>query len=123
CSTDVSPTRLQAAEAAAAKFVDQQSATTQIGIVAFSGFAEVVQTPTNDRALLDAALQSLLTGRMTAIGSGILTSIDALSQVDHSVAPSQTDSSTTPPPPPVAPGVYAPDIIVVLTDGVNNAGP
>ena len=26
-----------------------QSATTQIGIVAFSGFAEVVQAPTNDR--------------------------------------------------------------------------
>jgi len=123
CSTDVSPTRIQAAEAAAARFVDQQSATTQIGIVAFSGFAEVVQAPTNDRSLLDAALQSLLTGRMTAIGSGILTSIDAIHQVDPSVALSQTDSSTAPPPQPVAPGAYAPDIIVVLTDGANNAGP
>ncbi len=123
CSTDVSPSRLQAAEAAASKFVDQQSATTQIGIVAFSGFAEVVQAPTNDRGLLDTALQSLLTGRMTAIGSGILTSIDAIHQVDPSVALSQTDSSTAPPPQPVAPGAYAPDIIVVLTDGANNAGP
>jgi len=123
CSTDVPPYRLGAAEAAAARFVAEQSATTQIGIVAFSGFAEVVQTPTNDRTLLDQALQSLLTGRRTAIGSGILTSIDAIAQIDPSVAPSQTDSSTAPPPQPVAPGAYAPDIIVVLTDGVSNTGP
>ena len=123
CSTDVSPTRIQAAQAAAARFVAQQSATTQIGIVAFSGFAEVVQAPTNDRNLLDTALQSLLTGRRTAIGSGILTSIDAIAQIDPSVAPSQTDSSTAPPPQPVAPGAYAPDIIVVLTDGASNTGP
>jgi Ca-activated chloride channel homolog len=123
CSSDIPPSRLQAAEAAASRFVDEQSATTQIGLVAFSGFAEVVQTPTNDRSLLEAALQGLLTGRMTAIGSGILTSIDAISQIDHSVAPSQTDTSTAPAPQPVAPGDYAPDIIVVLTDGVNNAGP
>ena len=123
CSTDVSPYRLGAAEAAAARFVAQQSATTHIGLVALSGFAEVVQAPTNDRALLDTALQSLLTGRRTAIGSGILTSIDAIAQIDPSVAPSQTDSSTAPPPQPVAPGAYAPDIIVVLTDGVSNTGP
>ncbi len=123
CSSDIPPDRLEAAEAAAARFVAQQSATTQIGIVAFSGFAEVVQTPTNDRSLLDTALQSLLTGRRTAIGSGILTSIDAIAQIDPSVAPSQTDTSTAPAPQPVAPGAYAADIIVVLTDGVSNTGP
>ena len=49
-----------------------QGATTQIGIVAFSGFAEIVQAPTNDQEALLDALQSLTTGRRTAIGSGIL---------------------------------------------------
>jgi len=123
CSTDIAPNRLEAAEAAAADFIDRQSATTQIGIVAFSGFAEVVQAPTNDRSALDDALASLLTGRRTAIGSGILSAIDAISRVDPSVAASQSDTSTTPAPTPVAPGAYAPDIIVLLTDGVSNAGP
>ena len=123
CSTDIAPNRLEAAEAAAADFIDRQSATTQIGIVAFSGFAEVVQAPTNDRAALDDALASLLTGRRTAIGSGILSAIDAISRVDPSVAASQSDTSTTPAPTPVTPGAYAPDIIVLLTDGVSNAGP
>ena len=123
CSTDIAPNRLEAAEAAAADFIDRQSATTQIGIVAFSGFAEVVQAPTNDRSALDDALASLLTGRRTAIGSGILSAIDAISRVDPSVAASQSDTSTTPAPTPVAPGAYASDIIVLLTDGVSNAGP
>jgi Ca-activated chloride channel homolog len=123
CSSDIPPSRLEAAEAAAAAFIDRQSATTQIGIVAFSGFAEVVQAPTNDRGALDDAIASLLTGRRTAIGSGILAAIDAISRIDPSVAPSVTDSSTAPAPAPVAPGAYAPDIIVVLTDGVSNAGP
>src|SRR3954470_6741628 len=49
CSTDIAPTRLQAAEDAAIAFVNNQKARTQIGIVAFSGFAAIVQSPTSDR--------------------------------------------------------------------------
>src|ERR1035437_2347495 len=80
CSSDIPPSRLEAAEAAAEAFVKAQSSSTQIGIVAFSGFAEVVQAPTNDQAALLSALQSLATGRRTGIGDGILASIDAISQ-------------------------------------------
>jgi Ca-activated chloride channel family protein len=122
CSSDIPPSRLEAAEAAASAFVNGQSSTTRIGIVAFSGFAEVVQTPTNDKTALLSALQSLATGRRTAIGDGILASIDAISEIDPSVARSQTDSSTGTAPVPVAPGAYAPDIEVLLTDGVSNTG-
>ena len=82
CSSDIPPNRLLAAEAAAAAFVEAQGASTQIGIVAFSGFAEMVQAPTSDRQLLLDALHSLMTGRRTAIGSGILDAIDAISTVD-----------------------------------------
>src|ERR1035437_9079775 len=43
CSSDIPPSRLEAAEAAAAAFIKSQSSSTRIGIVAFSGFAEVVE--------------------------------------------------------------------------------
>ena len=52
CSDDIAPTRLQAAESAAASFIEHQGPSTQIGIVAFSGFAQVVQSPTNDKVAL-----------------------------------------------------------------------
>ena len=123
CSGDIAPNRLVAAEAAAASFIDSQAADSRIGIVAFSGFAEMVQAPTSDRDLLHQALQSLVTGRRTAIGSGILASIDAINSVDPSVPASINDNSPGTEPPPPTPGTYAPDIIVLLTDGANNAGP
>jgi Ca-activated chloride channel homolog len=123
CSTDIQPSRLEAAEAAALSFIKRQKSSTMIGVVAFSGFAEIIQPPTTDSEMLVNAVESLMTGRRTAIGSGILKSLDAIAEIDPNVAPSQTDSSTEPAPPPVPKGAYAPDIIVLLTDGVSNAGP
>ncbi len=123
CSTDIQPTRIQAAEAAAMEFIRHQKPNTQIGIVAFSGFAELVQPPTTDQEALQAAIQSLLTGPRTAIGSGILKSLDAIAEVDTTVARSVPDGSTQPTPQPVPKGAYAPDIIVLLTDGASNTGP
>jgi Ca-activated chloride channel homolog len=123
CSSDIPPTRLQAAEAAAGSFIQRQASSTRIGIVAFSGFAEVIQAPTTDEEVLLDALASLATGRRTAIGSGILAAIDAIAEVDQTVAPSQIDGRPGVPPTPVPKGAFAPDIIVVLTDGVSNSGP
>jgi Ca-activated chloride channel family protein len=122
CSSDIPPSRLEAAEAAASSFINAQAASVRIGLVAFSSYAEVVQAPTNDRAALLAALHSLTTGRRTAIGDGILASIDAIAEVDPAVAKSQTDSSTGAAPVPVLKGAYAPDIVVLLTDGASNTG-
>jgi Ca-activated chloride channel family protein len=122
CSTDIPPTRLQAAEAAAAQFINSQSASTQVGLVVFSTFAEMVQAPTSDRQQLLTALASLTTGRRTAIGDGILASIDAISTVDPSVAQSISDSNPGTEPAPVPKGDYAPDIVVLLTDGASNTG-
>ena len=123
CSTDVAPSRIEAAEAAAANFIGSQSSSTQIGIVAFSGFAEIVQAPTTDRNLLIDALHSLQTGRRTAVGSGILAAIDAIAEIDPNVAKSTSDTAPGVEPPPVPKGDYAPEIIVLLTDGSSNAGP
>ncbi|CAA9558504.1 MAG: Aerotolerance protein BatA [uncultured Thermomicrobiales bacterium] len=123
CSTDIAPNRLEAAKAAAQSFIQRQRPGTQIGIVAFAGYAEVVQPPTSDLKGLERAVDSLITGSRTAIGSGILRSIDAIAEIDQNVAPSVTGTSGGPRPTPVPKGTYAPDIIVLLTDGANNAGP
>jgi Ca-activated chloride channel family protein len=122
-SRDVYPTRMLAAENAAINFIQHQKPGTQIGLVAFSNFAEEIQQPTTDQEALQAAIESLTTGRRTAIGGGILKAIDAIAEVDKNVAPSVTDTSTGVEPTPVPKGDYAPDIIVVLTDGVSNVGP
>lgn len=123
CSTDIKPSRLKAAEAAALSFIQHQKSSTQIGIVAFSGFAELIHPPTTDQEVLQDAVESLSVGRRTAIGSGILKSLDAIAEIDKSVAPSVSDTSSGAEPTPVPKGAYAPDIIVLLTDGVSNAGP
>ena len=57
-----------------------------------------------------------------AIGDGILKSIDAIAQTDQSVAPSVTDATGGVEPTPVPKGAYAPDIVVLLTDGVATTG-
>jgi Ca-activated chloride channel family protein len=123
CSTDIDPSRLLAAEAAAISFIRNQKATTLIGIVAFSGFAELIQPPTTDVNALEAAINSLTTGRRTGIGSGILESIDAIAEIDETVAPSIPEGSNQEKPVPVPKGAYVPDIIVLLTDGASNVGP
>lgn len=122
-SRDIPPSRLQAAEEAAFSFIQHQKSSTQIGLVAFSSFAELIQPATTDQGALQAALDSLTVGRRTAIGSGILVALDAISQVDKNVARSITDTQPGVEPAPVPKGDYAPDIIVLLTDGDSNAGP
>jgi Ca-activated chloride channel family protein len=123
CSTDIEPTRLEAAEAAAIAFVTSQRSQTQIGLVAFSGFGAIIQAPTSDEGVLIDAIRSLTTARRTAIGSGILSAIDAIAEIDPTIARSVVPGRAGAAPPPVAAGEYAPDIIVVLTDGANNSGP
>ncbi|HSD84573.1 MAG TPA: VWA domain-containing protein [Anaerolineae bacterium] len=123
CATDIEPNRLLAAEAAALSFIHRQGPNIQIGLVAFGGFAELIQPPTSDQEILQDAVTSLLTGRRTAIGSGILKAVDAIAEVDPSIAPSETETTSGPQPTPVPKGAYVPHIIVLLTDGVSNAGP
>ncbi len=119
CSTDIPPNRLVAAQQAAIEFIQSQDEGTQIGVVAFAGFAELVQPPTRDRDLLASAITNLTPARRTAIGSAILRSIDAISEIDNRIAPTQFDASVQP----VPEGEFAPHIIVLLTDGSSNAGP
>jgi Ca-activated chloride channel family protein len=118
CSTDILPSRLEAAKAAALKFVQNQKGNTQIGIVAFAGFATIIQPPTTDHDLLETAIKNLTTARRTAIGEGILKSLDAIAEIDDSI----TSPSSGVESPPLPKGKYNPAIIVLLTDGASNTG-
>ena len=138
CATDVLPNRLSAAQAAVRSFVQGQDGETKIGLVVFSGFAQLAVAPTTNRDELLAALDAVTTGRGTTIGSAILRSIDAIAELDPNVAPSDpVDEPTTdgpgiggptPTPRPTAGGPaggavgVAPEIIVLLTDGANTRG-
>jgi len=132
CSTDVSPNRLAAAQDAVRQFVKAQDGSTRLGLVVFSGFAQVAVAPTDDRDTLLKAVDSLTVGRGTTIGAAILKSIDAISQIDNAVPPAGTDTgaasptpggSPTPTPKPEgAPAQPVPEIVVLLTDGANTRG-
>jgi len=122
-ATDISPYRLAAAEDAALSFIQDQPSNTQIGIVVFAGFSELIQPPTTDREALQAAVESLTTARRTAIGSGILKAIDSIAEFDQTIAPSEANPIPSTGSTPLPESTSAPHIIVLLTDGVSNTGP
>jgi Ca-activated chloride channel homolog len=119
CSSDVSPNRLTAASEAARTFIEKQNDGTRIGLVAFAGIAGLVVPPTTDKDKLLEAIDNLKTARGTAIGQAILTSIDAIAELNPKVAKTGVDLGE-----PDAAGrtAYQPDTIVVLTDGSNTTG-
>ncbi len=118
CSTDIAPNRLESAKAAALDFIKSQNSDTQIGIVVFAGFAVVAQPPTTDKDLLATTIENLTTARRTAIGEGIIVSLDAIAEFDDSVVSPYSDATIEP----VAEGQYVPAIVVLLTDGVTTTG-
>jgi Ca-activated chloride channel homolog len=71
-ATDVKPTRLDAARAAAAAFLRKVPAKFRVGVVGFATRASVGVPPTNDRSLVVAALQSLRPGEGTALGDAVV---------------------------------------------------
>ena len=116
CATDVQPNRITAAEQSAGAFIKSQAGGPRIGIVDFSGTAVVLVPPTTNTQQLLTALGGLMAGGATAIGEAILTSLDAIAQVDPSIAPTGATVKRN-----LGAG-YADDVVVVLTDGSNNRG-
>jgi len=93
CSTDVDPNRLAVAQEAAKRFVDSQPNGTRLGIVAFAGTSQLLVPPTTDKERLHTAIEELTTSIGTAIGNALLTSIDALAEVNSHIQPSTLDAS------------------------------
>jgi Ca-activated chloride channel family protein len=134
CSTDVEPNRLAVAQEATREFVEDQPYDVRMGLVIFSGFAELAVPPTTERAELMATIDAVTTGRGTAIGAAMLKGLDAIAEVNPAVQPVgdvyaledpfAPAPAPTPPPGGQAPrsNGYVPDIIVLLTDGRNTRG-
>ncbi len=144
---DIKPSRMEAVKEAARGFIGKQPRNVRIGIVAFSGSAELVQPPTTDRDQLNAAINRLRPQRYTAIGSGLLAALEAVFPDRPDVAQEGTQSDAqggsqgsqsgqqvsptdplAPAPPdqeeaPVPPGSYKSAVIVLLSDGQSNQGP
>jgi Ca-activated chloride channel homolog len=68
---DVEPTRLGAAQEAAKAFAEQVPEKFRIGLVSFATRAVVGLPPTEDRQLVEAALDALAPGEGTAIGDAV----------------------------------------------------
>lgn len=68
---DVEPTRLEAAQEAAKAFAEEVPEKFRIGVVSFATRAVVGLPPTEDRRLVDSALEALTPGEGTAIGDAV----------------------------------------------------
>jgi Ca-activated chloride channel family protein len=74
-ATDVEPTRLDAARAAAKAFLEDIPEKFRVGIVTFATRAVVALPPTDDRELASRALDTLTFGEGTAIGDAVALSL------------------------------------------------
>ena len=125
-ATDLQPTRMAAAVAAATDFVRAQPASVIVGVVAFGDSGIAVQQPTNDQDAVIAALDRLRPQRGTSLARGIDASLTAIAlaaagpTVDYYTNRSPEPTAT---PTPVPLGTHAPAVIVLLTDGENTGGP
>jgi Ca-activated chloride channel family protein len=128
-ATDLAPTRMDAAKAAAKDFVARQPNSITIGIVAFSDSGVSVQQPTNDQATVVAAIDRLTPERGTSVASGIAASLKVIAIAEAGAYSNDyyTNASAaptaTPTPTPVPAGTHAPAAIVLLSDGENNESP
>jgi Ca-activated chloride channel family protein len=118
-ATDLQPTRLDAAKAAAKAFVEAQPSSIKIGLVAFNNGALITQQPTTDRADAEAAIDRLKTAGATSLGHGIFAALTAIAgkPIPLPDDPSLDDLDK------VDIGYYGSAAIVLLSDGENTAGP
>lgn len=74
-ATDVAPTRLGAAQRAAAQFVKRLPEGVRIGIVTFADRVDVAVLPTSDKARVLRGLQQFKIQQQTALGPGLLAAL------------------------------------------------
>ena len=103
-ATDVQPTRLDAARAAAKQFLADVPEKFRVGVVSFASRAAVGVVPTEDRELVGSALDALVPGEGTALGDAVALSL----RIGRPAEP------TTEPAPPRS--------ILLISDGARDGG-
>jgi Ca-activated chloride channel family protein len=140
-ATDVSPTRIAAAQAAARAFVADQPRSTRLAVVSFAATASVVQQPTLNRDDILSALDRIQLQKGTAIGSGILVSLKIIfpdlefdlrssnprpgggKEASRGTAIDAPGKGKAADSKPATPGSYGSAANILLTDGQTTAGP
>jgi Ca-activated chloride channel homolog len=127
---DVEPTRMEAAQRAASRFLDRLPARFQVGLVIFSNEAETLVPPTTDREAVRSALGTLNASGGTAMGDGLARALDVIEAARQEASnggagagggPPTTADPTTPDPNAQQPAV-PPAVTLLLSDGANSAG-
>ena len=113
-SQDVDPSRLEAAKAAAREFVGTLPHRLQVGLVTFAGYAVLAVPPTADHDRVLEAIDAITVRHRTAIGDGL---IEAVAALPGRVRPTPEGAL-----PPMHPDPPPPGVVVLLSDGQNNAG-
>lgn len=103
-ATDVAPSRLAAAQAAAKAFADQLTPGVNLGLVSFAGTAAVLVSPTVDRAPVKRAIDGLRLAESTATGEAIFAALQSVTSFSQALAGGSADG-----PPPAR--------IVLMSDG------
>jgi Ca-activated chloride channel family protein len=114
---DLEPTRLAAAQDAAAEFVRAQPDTIDIGVVMFGQQALTTLRPTDDHDQAIAAIGRLRTGGGTSLGQAVLAALTTI--VGRPVRLPDGDSAT----PPTDLGYWGSATIVIFSDGEETGGP
>lgn len=152
-ASDVQPSRIEAAQAAAKSFVLGQPGQVKLGVVSVAGAAALVQAPTDQRDLVLQAIDQLSLQPGSALGSGIVIALHAMlpgSGLDvrgliegestppaasgtplggSATAPTSAAGNTRVDPakpaslPKMSPGSNTAAAIVLLSDGQSNVGP
>ena len=78
---DVKPNRIEAAQEAAKAFVNELPPTYNLGLVSFAKSANVLVSPSKDRASVIAGIDGLTLAEATATGEAVFTSLDAIRSV------------------------------------------
>jgi Ca-activated chloride channel family protein len=118
-ATDVRPSRMEAAKAAARAFVEKQPASIRLAVVAFGQSGVISRQPTNDHAAVLAAIDRLSPQGGTALGRGIQTSLSAIAgrtiQLDAPSGSVEAQGQDI--------GYYGSAAVILLSDGENTDGP
>ncbi|MFT3803190.1 MAG: VWA domain-containing protein [Burkholderiaceae bacterium] len=142
-ATDIEPTRMVAAQNAAKAFIADLPRHVRLGITSFAGTAAVVQTPTDNRDEMTAAIDRFQLQRGTATGSGLLVALSVLfpdagfdleatlfdtgpgprpraAPIERRRSPGRAEQDEFKP---VPPGSYTAGSIILLSDGRRTTGP
>ena len=75
---DLKPSRIEAAQQAAQQFIQDKPSRLRVGLVTVAGTAALAQAPTEERDVLLKALEYLPLQYGSALGTGLLVSLEAL---------------------------------------------